>query len=358
MRAKKKYGFDPEYAVPPGETLRETMTSLQMTQKELADRLGLTVQTLNRIFEGVQPITYETANRLELVTGIPARLWNNLEMQFQEDKSKLEEKKRFESDVNWLKTIPVKELVSRGLVENDNVKSLLLRSVLAFYGVSSVGAWGEIWINPSVAARRSTCFETQPGSASAWIRQGELKALDMEYEPYDRKKFQIALSNIRGLTNNEPEDFISKMQNLCAKSGVALVFVRDMKKVPWNGATKWLSPDKAMIILSLRGKFEDKFWFSFFHEAGHVLNGSKKRLYIAGNSSDPDEKEADRFAADFLIPEKFNDRIRNCSSKADIIRIANELDIAPGIVAGRYQFLTKQYDFFKGLIRKCDWVED
>lgn len=357
MRAKKKYGFDPEYAVPPGETLREIMSSLQMTQKELAERLGISVQTLIRIFDGEQPITYETANRLELVTGVPARLWNNHETYFQEQKAKLKEKERLKSDLGWLKTIPVKELVNRGLVENHKEESLKLRSILAFYGVSSVSAWGEIWINPSVSARRSTCFETQPGSASAWIRQGELKSLDMECDPYDRKKFQVALSEIRGLSNNEPEDFIPEMQKLCADCGVSLVFVKEMKKVPWNGATKWLSPDRAMIILSLRGKSEDKFWFSFFHEAGHVLNGSKKQLYIADESKNPDELAADKFAAEFLIPEKHNDRIRNCSSKADIIKVADELDIAPGIVAGRYQFLTKQYSFFKDLIRKFEWIE-
>ena len=68
-----------------------------------------------------------------------------------------------------------------------------------------------------------------------------------------------------------------------------------MKKVPWNGATKWLTPTKPMILLCLRGKGEDKFWFSFFHEAGHVLHDSKKDLLINdGSQGDPREERANR----------------------------------------------------------------
>ncbi len=93
VTAQKKYEFEPDYAVPPGATLQEIMKSLEMTQKDLAARTGLTEQSLTRIITGVQPISYETANRLELVTQVPARLWNNLEAQYREQMAKLAERK-------------------------------------------------------------------------------------------------------------------------------------------------------------------------------------------------------------------------------------------------------------------------
>ena len=89
MKAKKMYSFEPDYAVAPGETLLEVMSSLEMTQKDLARRLDLTEQTLIRIFKGEQPISYATANRLELVTRVPARFWNNLEALYREQLAKL-----------------------------------------------------------------------------------------------------------------------------------------------------------------------------------------------------------------------------------------------------------------------------
>ncbi len=94
VSVEKKCGFEPDYAVPPGESLAEVIESLGMSQKELAERTGITVQSLNRIFKGNQPITYETANRLELATGVSVTMWNNLETQYREQLAKIHERER------------------------------------------------------------------------------------------------------------------------------------------------------------------------------------------------------------------------------------------------------------------------
>lgn len=120
-----------------------------------------------------------------------------------------------------------------------------------------------------------------------------------------------------------------------------------------------MTAHKAMILLRLRGKGEDKFWFSFFHEAGHVLNDSKKNLLINdGTQKDPREKKANDFASEYLIPSKYNDPIRRIHSHSEVIHLADQLEIAPGIVAGRYQHLTKNWSYFKGLIRTLTWVDE
>jgi addiction module HigA family antidote len=357
MKAKKEYFFEPDYAVPPGETLHEVMESLDMTQKELAKRLELTEQTLIRIFKGEQPITYTTASRLELVTRVPARFWNNLEAEYREQLAKLEERVRLETHITWLKSIPIKELIERQYLEDHKDKVDLLRETLAFYGVASVDAWRDIWDVSELAARRSSCFESRPGDASAWIRQGEMLAQKVECQPYDKTRFKEVLNEIRLLTSESAEVFEPEMKRLCAEAGVVVSLVPEMKKVPWNGATKWLSPKKAMILLCLRGKGEDKFWFSFFHEAGHVLNDSKKDLLINdGSHDDPREVRADQFASDYLIPAKYNAIIQGFRSGDEIVLLANELNIAPGIVAGRYQYLTGKWNYFKDLIRTLQWV--
>jgi len=355
--AAKKYGFEPDYAIPPGETLREVMKSLGMSQKELAERTDLTVQSLNRIFKGKQPITYETANRLELATGVPAAMWNNMEAQYREQLARIHERERLQDDLDWLREIPVAELVKRGVLPRLKDTVGQLREVFKFYGVSSVEAWRQIWEAPAVAARRSPCFEFKTGPASSWIRLGELQARAIDCRTFNRVRFKKALKQIRYLTREPVHVFEPEMRRLCAESGVSLALVREMQKVPWNGATKWLTSQKAMILLCLRGKGEDKFWFSFFHEAGHVLHDSKKDLLINdGSQDDAREKQANDFAAEFLIPSKYDDAIRRIRSKAEIIQMANLLGIATGIVAGRYQFLTGNWHYFKELIRTLEWI--
>ncbi len=357
LTAKRRYGFEPDYAVPPGETLKEVMESLDMSQKELAIRTGLTVQSLNRIVKGEQPISYETANKLELATNVPARMWNNLEAQYREQLAKIKEREQLKADLDWLKSIPAKELIQRGAIEPQQDKVLLLRETLKLYGVSSVSAWDDIWKKPAVAARRSQCFETNPGSASAWIRLGEVQAHQIICKRFDKNTFTEALQAIRLLTVKDPEVFVPEMTQLCADSGVALALVPEMKKVPWHGATKWLSASKAMILLNLRGKMEDLFWFSFFHEAGHILNDGKKDLYINdGGTDDPCEQKANEFAAQFLIPRNRDQEIASFRAKDDVIRLANELNISPGIIAGRFQHLTGKWNYFKQFQRRLKWV--
>ncbi|WP_320129711.1 helix-turn-helix domain-containing protein [uncultured Sphaerochaeta sp.] len=357
-KAKRMYEYSPDYAVPPGQTLREVIENLSMTQKDLALRTGLTEQTIVRIIKGIQAITFETANKLEMVTGVPARMWNNLEMQYREQLSRIKQAKELEQGIDWLQDIPTSELISRGVIHSEINKAGLVQETLKFYGVSSVEAWHGVWCDPKVAARRSDCFETQSGSASAWIRLGELQSQKIACLPFNEEHFKNAIQGIRTLTIKSPDVFIDEMRKVCADSGVALALVRELKKVPWNGASKWLSPNKAMILLNLRGKGEDIFWFSFFHEVYHILHGSKKELYIAEkNSIDGEEQEADSFAADILIPEKYNVQIAGFTSKQEILDLAKSLAISPGIVAGRFRHLTGKWTYFQDLTKIFDWTE-
>lgn len=358
MKAKRIHGFEPDYAVPPGATLREFIESKGMSQTELALRTGLTTVSISRILSGEQPISYETSNLLELVTGVSAQFWNNLEANYREQLSKLRSRDIQVKQIEWLKTIPTKELIKRKYIQEEKDKPDLLRGVFAFYGVGSIEAFNNLWKKPDVAARRSQCFESRPGPASAWLRIGEIEASKVQCAPYDRNTFKTVLGEIRSLTKGKPEVFVPELKALCTGAGVALVLVPEMKQVPWSGASKWLTHDKAMILLNLRGKGEDKFWFSLFHEASHILNDTKKSIRINdGSSSDPAEVGANEFAAEILIPRrKYDDRISSIRSRTEIIQMAEELDIAPGIVVGRYQFLTRKWDFFKDLIRRFEWA--
>ncbi|MBS3768232.1 MAG: HigA family addiction module antidote protein, partial [Candidatus Cloacimonetes bacterium] len=356
---QKKYIFEPDYAVPPGVTIEDTIEAMNMSKKEFAIRLDITPQSLNRILKGEQPLTYETANKLEKVTGTPARFWNNREAKYREQLIKLEERAKLEQKKDWLSKIPLKELISRGYIpEYENVLETF-ESVLSFFAVSNIKAWEDIWLHPKIATRRSECYETDPYNAATWIRMGEIEAAKINCENFDKNLFKENLKKISRLTKEKPEIFSEKMIGLCAEAGVALVFMPKMNRVPWNGATKWIGKDKVMIIVNLRGKREDKFWFSFFHEAAHVLEHKKKLTYIHredDSNKDDSEKSADKFAENILIPVKYIEQIKTVKNNLQIIKLANKLNISPGIVAGRYQYITKKWNFYNDLIKHFDWA--
>ena len=354
------YPYEPDYAVPPGETLAETIETLGMDQKELATRLGMTEKHVSQVINGHVALTYEMADRLELVTGVPARIWNNLEMKYRERLAKIESANRLEADLGWLSRVPTKELAERGKIEATGDKPTALRSVLSFFGVSSVASWEALWLTPAASFRRSRCFESKPEVTAAWLRLGELEAISIRCKSFEKSNFRAALDAIRKLTVLPPDEFQSRMIGLCAEAGVALVFVPEMKGCPASGAARWMTSDKAIIQLSLRHKTDDHFWFSFFHEAGHVANDPKKEVFIDENSKDDDEREwkANAFAANFLIPPNRASELPMLKKAADVRRFADSIGIAPGIVVGRLQHEKLiPFSYMNDLKQRFTWAD-
>jgi Zn-dependent peptidase ImmA (M78 family) len=131
------------------------------------------------------------------------------------------------------------------------------------------------------------------------------------------------------------------MRTLCTKSGVALVLVSELPRTHIYGATRWLNKDKALLMLSLRYKTNDHFWFSFFHEAAHIILHGKKCIFIDEKAKTMNDMEvqADQFSRNILVPTKSYEAFveKRSFSQADIERFAKSVNVAPGIVVGFLQ---------------------
>ncbi len=338
-----KYIFKPDYAVPPGETLLEVMESLDITQAELVRRIGRPKKTISGIINGKISITAETALQLEKVLGVPASFWLKLEYNYQEALARIKENTELEHSLDWLKIFPVKQMVSYGWINECSNKVEYVKELLSYHGVATIEAWREKWRNIAVAFRKSEAFETSYGALTAWLRKGELEAQKIKCGPWDKTEFTKALKQIRFLTIEDPGIFESKIQKLCAESGVAVVFIKELPKCPVSGVARWLTKDKALIQMSLRYKTDDHFWFTFFHEAGHILQSKKREIFMEGISQNhvKEETAANTFASEFLVPkEALQEFIKKTNPYFSAIKVegfAKSLGISPGIVVGRLQ---------------------
>ena len=341
--AKRENEYLPDYVVTPGEVLEFELELRDMKQQELAKRTGLTPKHIGSLVNGKSAITPETAIKLERAIGMPAQYWMNLESQYQEALARKAEEAALLRDLDWLKRFPVAPMVKLGWLEKCKTPKDQLVQVLRFFGIASADQWDDMWPNLGVAYRQHNHADIKPEAVSAWLRQGEIQASRMVCQPYDKGAFRKALDEIRSLTRLTPEVFVPRMQSLCASAGVAVTFVPSLPKTAVSGATRWLSPTKALIQLSLRYRTDDHLWFTFFHEAGHILLHGKKDLFLEGtNGLHPEkESEANAFAENELLSRKslalFSKSQR--VSKTDILKFAEAKNIAPGIVVGRLQHL-------------------
>lgn len=338
--------FNPDWVSPPGDTIADILVERSCSHLEFAQRMGFTAKHVNELVTSRAPISLETARRLELVLGASADFWIAREIQYRGDIVQARTEVELKGQEAWLKELPVKEMLQFGWLSQVLFEGNPTAACLRFFGVADVQAWRNTYRNvlETAAFRTSPTFRSQPGAVAAWLRQGEIESAGLECKPWDAKLFQNTLLDIRALTRKrDPRLFLPELTRRCAACGVAVAIVRAPAGCRASGATRFLSPSKALLLLSFRYLSDDHFWFTFFHEAGHLILHSKKTLFLEGmKASSAEEREANEFSARTLVPPDFQSQLERLNVERHAIRnFAKNIGVSPGIILGQLQYLGK-----------------
>lgn len=355
----KLNGLFPEIIIPPGETIKEKLHDLGMTQVEFAKRMKMTEKHISMLLNGKAPITPETALKLENVLGIPAYFWNKLEANYRAKLEILKQQEKIQKDISILKYIPYNEMANLGWIPKVKKPEEKINILQKFFGVSELSCIKDLL--PALF-RKSQKYEASAYALAAWLRKAEIEAYNINTLQFDKRILSSLIPEIRSFSNQDPMIFLPKLKELLSTCGIAFVLLPHLSKTHVQGAVKWLKHDKVLLALTNRYKYADIFWFSLFHEIGHILNGSKKEIYITGeNLTDENiEKLADTFASNILIPEKefqkFVSDKNNYLYAENIINFAHKIGIHPGIVVGRLQHEKLiDYKMHNNLRVKYEW---
>lgn len=332
--------YKPSRVSPPGDTLCDLLEERGISQKVLGLRLGRSEKNLSQIMNGKAPITPDLALDLERVLGTPARFWLAREARYQEWLSRDNVPEPDDADLDWARSFEYSKMASYGWVPPTSNAQEKYFHLLQFFGVVNRSAFAAWTGNLSPQFRRAETSVGKDHLIAAWLRQGEIEAEDIEVGAYAEKGFAYAVEQARSLTCSSPAKFVSSLKSSFAANGVILLFVPELPGMGVSGATRWLTPAKALIQITLRFKTNDHLWFTIFHESCHILRHQKRAVYLEtqGNKSE-EELEADAFAANLLIPPtKFKRFVEKGQfDKAAVLEFAQQIDIAPGIVVGRLQ---------------------
>lgn len=332
--------FQPDWVSPPGDTIADLLEEKGWSQAEFAQRCGYTTKHASLLINGKASITEVTALKLERVLGSSARFWLVREAQYRETIARQQEMTALEAQADWLKQLPLADMIKFDWIRKFSSKGQQVAECLQFFGVSSVDVWQKRYAEPLAAFKASNKFSKDDAAVSAWLRLGERGAAGIACNAFDKALFKQALEECRALTNEtDPAVFVPALVDACAQAGVAVVFARTPKGCPVSGATRWLSPDKALLMLSLRHKTNDHLWFALFHEAGHLLLHGKKMMFLETNGlEDEHEQQADKFASDLLIPSQFAKQLGLLDKTyAATKAFAEAIGVAQAIVVGRMQ---------------------
>ena len=331
-----------EYVIAPGETILELLEINCMSQLDLADKTGINKKTINEIINGKAPITTATALKLEYVFNIPASFWNNLESRYRELLERKNDMESIRNDVKYLENIPYSEMAKRNwdCIEKtrDSIEKVI--NLRKFFSVASLSFDTEL--KRKLAFRKSEHENFSFESLYCWLRYGEIQSNKEEYNKFDIDLLKKNVKVIRNLVSKPFLEQYEKIKKLLAECGVALIFEPHLPNTYVNGVSYKITCDKAIIMISDRGKKDNILWFTLFHEIAHLLKHSKKEVFVDLENSEKNqiETEADEFAKNILISKDAYESFINSNSLIDekiIKKFSKENNISTGILVGRMQ---------------------
>ena len=321
-------------ATPPGATIKEQLGDRKLSQKEFAARMNLSEKHISKLINGEVQLTPDVAVRLEMVLGVPAKFWNNLEAIYREKLVKVQNENAMDADETLAKQLPYNEMSKLGWVPETRDSKEKVVNLRKYFEVVELQLLENNQIT-RIACRRLAITEKSDLAFMAWAQEAKIEARDIETAPISIKALVSAIPEIRKMTLSKPATFCPKLKSVLSDCGIALVFLPHLKGSFLQGAS-FIDGKKIVVGLTARGKDADKFWFSLFHEIAHIVLG---HIGQPDGTSEEDEKNADIWSSDTLIPsELFNEFTGDESiSQVEVCSFAKKIGIAPGIVVGRLQ---------------------
>ena len=341
-------------ATPPGATIKEQLNDRGMNQKEFAARMDMSEKHISKLINGDVQLTPETAIRLEMVLGIPAKFWNNLEAIYREKIIRAKAENSMDSDIEIAREFPYSEMAKLGWVSNARDVKEKVVNLRKYFEVVELSLLGNEQIT-RITCRRLAISEKSDLALVAWAQEAKIKARDIDTAPINIRGLISVIPEIRKMTVLNSNDIYPMLKKYLAECGIALVLLPHLKGSFLQGAS-FMDGNKIVVGMTSRGKDADRFWFSLFHELAHIVLG---HVGQSNGTSDDDERAADKWACDTMIcHEDFEDfRKTGNYSKESVLQFAKSQEIAPGLVVGRLQQegLIK-YNTLNNLKEKCELV--
>lgn len=336
--------YYPESVTHPKEILIESLEENNIGAKEFAVKTGKPEKTITAVLKGESSITPDMAVLFEQVLKIPVHFWLEAQKNYDEYKARVSYQANIESAIEWASSFPYAKMASFEWVPKTRVAKEKVINLFNFFNVASQKGFEDYYYNQrtKVAFRISLKDQENASVIASWLRQGEIQASKIQTKEYSKIKLKEVLPHIKKIMAKQPDNYFEELQNSCLSAGVKIVHTPCLPKASVHGSTRWVN-DTPLIQLSGRYKRNDIFWFTLFHEIGHILLHGKKYISIENidieGENEEFENQADAFASNWLLTKSQENEILNnrMVTKDDIISYAEKFKTHPAIIIGRLQ---------------------
>ncbi|MCA0402145.1 MAG: ImmA/IrrE family metallo-endopeptidase [Proteobacteria bacterium] len=354
--------FEPDWSVSPGATIRAIMASRNLLEADVSAQLDLDLEDLSDLIEGRKAIDQRMADRLAEVLGTSPKFWLRREESFRQARSPARGEDLAGERSSFIANLPVSDMRKLGWI-SDYDRNTRNEAVLSFFE-DEFGDWRRNGrdLLEAVAFRTSQTHAAVPAAVAAWLRQGVIQARQLPRKNWNADTLRRSLDSIRILSREKnPTVFFPKLVEIGLQAGVSVVCVRTPKGCRASGATHFAPDGTPIIQLSFRYRSDDHFWFTVFHEIGHLILHHNSPMFVEGIDclASDEEAEADKFAQNTLIPPSSQHEISEIGRDfKKIMRFARRCGISAGIVVGQMQKRNLlRYDEMNFLKTRYDWSQ-
>ena len=361
----KKTGISLDLIIHPGETIADVLEERGLTQAELAARTGVTPAYISNVISGKKNISANFAMSLEYALGVPKSFWLNLQanydaelLEYNEEHTITDEEKEVRKKLSDIIKF-LRELLMIPEKQSINENILSLRSVFQVSNLCNLKD-----LVPPGAFRLATNTTVDPYVLGAWLRICQMSAKREHENEFDADKVHLLVAELKSIMVDETCDLQTQLTSTMMKYGIDFSVVHNFRGAPVHGYICQKSENRYQMALTIRGAYADIFWFSLFHELGHIVNGdvSKTQKFIDVVEQEQTSREiaADKFATNALINQ--SDYIRFIRARnfsiGSIKQFAKSQKIMPYMIIGRLQ---KEglipYNWFSEHKTRYKWAE-
>ncbi|WP_428414890.1 ImmA/IrrE family metallo-endopeptidase [Pararhizobium sp.] len=331
----------PDWFSKPGDSIRAVMKKRGIAAADLARHLDGGMVRVRTLLDGTGSIDEDTAVELTSVLGANTKFWLKRQENFDAAVDRAVQRICAEEDEDVILSIPAPGPKPKGKLSAES-KAEEVRRRLIHFNVPTINSWTSRYgrLVSHTDFRKSNTFSSHDDATLLWLRRGELESDMINTRAWEPGNLEDRITAIRKLSQvRHPQSFLPKLRELCAEAGVALVVVKAPKGCRASGAARMVDPDKAMLLLSFRYRTDDQFWFTVFHEIGHLLL-HKAHTFLDSDETpyDDREEEANEFAQGCIIPENRASEFERLGTDRDsILRFSVSLGIAAGMTVGQMQ---------------------
>lgn len=339
--------YNDTIAFHPGYYLKEIVDASGLTQEDFAKRLDTTPKNLSLILRGEQTLSIDISMKLSRMTGTSINYWLNLQNIYDSLIAEFKSEEELSKERAVFKYFDYKYFRDNfGLPDLPRQKDEQIKRVRTFLNVATLTVFAKQDMAVSFRTSVKGLNEGNITKANIMVQIAVNEALKINAPKFNRKNFENSAKYALSLTRDH-KTFYPLIYDAFLKAGVIFIILPNISGSKTNGATKKIG-DNIMLMVNDRRLNADSFWFTLFHEIGHIMNGDYGISFE--KESGELEESADKYAEDALIPpEAYQAFLQDNKFDLQSIRIfAEQIDRDPGIVLGRLQN--------DGIIRHDDWT--